>query len=182
MLVLLLWLSGLGVPAQKTSQSAVLDAPVTEETAVSFFWIGDLDSHWRDPIDFYTVADTDRRLHTVEMAPAANPKRQPMAFIKRLEMQRLIEGVKSLGLHWVDIRRKEVLRDYEHRDNSGFLDITVVSSKASTKSHIRIARMCDQLATLDSTMPSPRILWQFQTFRWDNGCKVPGYHNEARPE
>jgi hypothetical protein len=31
-------------------------------------------------------------------------------------------------------------------------------------------------------MPTPRLRWQFQTLRWDDGCIIDGYHNEAKPK
>jgi len=96
-------------------------------------------------------------------------------------MQGLIDGLKALDLSWVDSRGREGFINGLKRRDSGFLDITVVSSKATSKTHIRIARMCDQLARLDPSMPSPRILWQFQLFRVDNGCDVPGYNNSIIP-
>jgi hypothetical protein len=61
------------------------------------------------------------------------------------------------------------------------LDIPLAGSDATGEAHIRIAMMCDLLGRLDSTMPSPRILWQFRTFRWDNGCEIRGYENHREP-
>jgi hypothetical protein len=160
---------------QSSGQSAVLDSPITESTAISFFWIGDLDSHFRDPMNFYAVSHTDRRFHTVSVDHQWN------AFISSSEMQGLIDGLKALHLDWVDSSGREEFVDYRKRNNDGFLDITVVASKSTSKARIRIARMCDQLARLDSAMSSPRILWQFQLFRVDNGCEVPGYNNSVVP-
>lgn len=55
-----------------------------------------------------------------------------------------------------------------HRAGTNMLDITLLGSDATGEVHIRIAEMCDLLDRRDSTMPTPRKLWQFRTFRWDN--------------
>lgn len=164
---------------QKPNQSAVLDSPVAESTAVSFFWIGDMDSHFRAPINFYAVSQSDRRFHTVSVGPFAD--HQWNAFISVSEMQRLMDGLKALDLRWVDSKGREAFKDAQKRTGTGFLDITVVSHDGTSKSYIRIARMCEELSQLDSAMPTPRILWQFQLFRVDNGCHVPGYNNSVIP-
>lgn len=178
---LLFSLCALALPtatAQTPTRSAVLDSPVTERTAVSFFWFGDMDSHFRSPMNFYVVPDADSRLHKVEVEAGDD---QWNAFISASEMQSLIDGLKALDLRWVDFKGREVFKSLFKRTDDGFLDITVVSSKATSKSHIRIARMCNELSRLDSAMPTPRILWQFQNFRVDKGCRVPGFNNNVIP-
>lgn len=164
--------------AQKPTHSAILNSPVTDSTAVSFFWFGDMDSNFRSPINFYVVSEGDRKLHTVAVESAGH---QWNAFVSASEMELLINGLKALGLPWVDSSGRAVFKDSFKRTNSGFLEITVVSSEATSKAYIRIARMCDELSQLDSAMPTPRILWQFQLFRVDNGCDVPGYNNSVIP-
>jgi hypothetical protein len=161
-----------------TKPSALLNAPINEETALSFFWFGDMESHFRDPIDFFVVADADSRLHKVEMP---GNDHQVNMFVSAGEMKRIFEGLKALALPWADLRGREAFKDTFHRKGTDMLDITVVGSDTTTKTYIRIARMCDQLDRLDSMMPSPRILWQFRTFRWDNGCDIRGYDNSAMP-
>lgn len=163
---------------QMPTRNATLDAPVTAKTAVSFFWFGDMDSHFRSPINFYVVPDGDPKLHKVVVEATDH---QWNAYISASEMQCLIDGLKAFGLRWVDSKGREMFKSGLARTDDGFLDITVVSSTATSKSYIRIARMCDQLSQLDSTMPTPRILWQFQLFRVDNGCRVPGYKNDVIP-
>jgi hypothetical protein len=161
--------------------SPLLDAPISDKTALSFFWFGDMESHFRDPINFYAVPDADSKLHKVSLDNGEMRDDQVDVFVSAAEMKRLLEGLKSLGLHWDDSKGREVFRDTHHRRDNGFLDITLVSSNATANSHIRIARMCTQLDRLDPLMPTPRILWQFRTFRWDNGCEIYGYDNQAMP-
>lgn len=162
---------------QRGKPSVLLDAPISEMTALSFFWFGDMDSHFRLPINFYVVADGDRRLHAVNV----NFPRNSETFISAPEMKHLIEGLKALNLYWADSNGTTAFNDALYRNGTEMLDITLVSSNATGKAHIRIANMCDELDRLDSVMPSPRILWQFQTFRRDNGCYINGYDNSVVP-
>jgi hypothetical protein len=166
---------------QMPMRSSALDSPVTAKTAVSFFWFGDMDSHFRSPINFYVAPEGDRKLNTVVVESAGPAGHQWSAFISSSEMQRLIDGLKALDLRWNDFKGREAFKPGLKRADDGFLDITVVSSKATAKAYVRIARMCDELLRLDPAMPSPRILWQFQLFRVDNGCQVPGYNNSVIP-
>lgn len=167
--------------SQKASHSLILSAPVDKQTAVSFFWFGDMDSHFREPMDFYTVPAADPRLHTVKVREAVYPDRPWTTFVTASEMERLIVGLESLDLNWVDSSRREAFGDRNHRENSGFLNVLVLTSKGTAKSYIRIARMCDELAVLDSAMPTPRIRWQFQLLRVDDGCIVPGFYDSEVP-
>jgi hypothetical protein len=160
---------------QRGSPSALLDAPINEKTALSFYWFGDMDSHFRDPINFFVVPDADPKLHRVVVDSQMN------AFVSAEELKRILQGLKELDLRWGDSRGREVFKDTNHRKGTGMLDITLVGSDATAKAYIRIATMCDHLNRLDSEMPSPRILWQFQTFRWDNGCDIREYDNSAVP-
>ncbi len=171
---------GLPTSAQLNKPSVLLDAPITEKTALSFFWFGDMDSHFRNPINFFVVPDADRRLHDVELTDFIKDD-QVNIFVSAGEMNRILEGLKALGLNWWDSRGREAFKDAYHRRGTDMLDITLVGPDTTGEAHIRIAVMCDLLDRLDSTMPTPRILWQFRTFRWDNGCEIRGYENYPVP-
>jgi hypothetical protein len=106
---------------------------------------------------------------------------QANIFVSTGEMKRILNGLKSLGLRWSDLRGREVLKGASHPAGTNMLDITLLGSDATGEAHIRIAEMCDLLDRLDSTMPTPRILWQFRTFRSDNGCEIRGYENHTVP-
>jgi hypothetical protein len=166
--------------AQQGQPSILLDAPITDKTALSFFWFGDMDSHFRNPVNFFVVPGADRRLHKVELTDFITDDQANM-FVSSVEMKRILEGLQTLRLRWSDSRGRKVFRDPNHRGGTDMLDITLVGSDATGEAHIRIAEMCASLDRLDSTMPTPRILWQFRTFRWDNGCEIPGYENHSVP-
>jgi hypothetical protein len=86
--------------------SALLDAPINEKTALSFFWFGDMDSHFRDPINFFVVPDADPRLHKVDV------DRQVNVFVSAGELKRILEGLKALGLRWADSTRQRSVQRY----------------------------------------------------------------------
>jgi hypothetical protein len=166
--------------AQRSQPSVLLDAPITEKTALSFFWFGDMESHFRNPVNFFVVPDNDHRLHKVEFTDFITDDQVNM-FVSAAEMKRILDGLKSLGLRWSDLHGREVFKSANHRGGTNMLDITLVGSDTTGEAHIRIAEMCDLLDRLDSTMPTPPMLWQFRTFRWDNGCEIRGYENQSRP-
>jgi hypothetical protein len=166
---------------QAPNRSLAFDAPVDQSSAVSFFWFGDMDSHFRQPMNFFVVPASDRRLHTVEIDHARHANGGWNAYMTVSETENLIAHLKHPRLLWSDSGRREVLKGSFQRANSGSMDITVLSSKGTAKAYIRIAEMCDQLALLDSAMPTRRILWQFQLLRVDDGCAVPGFNDSVVP-
>jgi hypothetical protein len=170
----------LATAAQRDHPSVLLDAPITEKTALSIFWFGDMDSHFRNPVNFFVVPDADGRLHKVEHTDFITDGQVNM-FVSSVEMKRLLEGLKALGLYWSDSRGRKAFEGRNHRVGTDMLDVTLVDTDSTGEAHIRITHMCASLDRLDSTMPTPRILWQFRTFRWDNGCEILGYENHRMP-
>jgi hypothetical protein len=163
-------------------QSAVLNSPVDRRTAVSFFYFGDIQSHFRQPMNLYVAAEGDSRLHTVQANFGANSTGLE-TWITAAEMQTLIGELAHSDLDWVDSKVVEPFGAWQkRRDGEHSFDIIVVSSNGTAKASIRLTRMCDELLRFDSVMPTPRLRWQFQTLRWDDCCVVPGYHNEAAPK
>jgi hypothetical protein len=171
-----------GCIAQAPKQSTLLSSPVDQHTAVSFFWFGDMESHWREPMNFYVTSGSDRKLHTVsvEHGPAS---RGVETWISASEMRTLITKLEQSQLGWEDSRTVAPLVPWQKRtDGHDSFDITVISSKGTARTSIRLARMCEELLDLDQVMPTPRLRWQFQTLRWDDGCVIAGYHNEGMPK
>jgi hypothetical protein len=167
---------------QSPKQSVVLNSAIDGTTAVSFFWFGDMWSHWRDPMNLYVVDAGDPRLHTVSFDSGPREKGVE-TWITPSEMRLLIDKLAQSDLEWLDSKTVEPFKAWQNRrDGQYSFDITVVSSKGTAKASIRLTRMCDELLQFDLVMPTPRLRWQFQTLRWDDGCVIPGYHNEAKPK
>ena len=165
---------------QSSEKSTVFTSPADLSTAIRFYWFGDMWSHWRHPINFYTVDTNDKRLHTVLMPSPIHPE-GIAAFVTASEMQTLLNKLAQSDYDWTTSRKVEKFRDPYPEVNADSFEITVVSSRGTAEGHIRLAVMCDQLAQFDALMPSPRIRWQFRTMRWDDGCIIPGYRNEVMP-
>jgi hypothetical protein len=168
--------------AQTPRQSTVLNRPVDQHTAVSFFWFGDMESHWRDPMNFYVANANDPKLHRVSIG-IGFASRGVETWITASEMQTLVAKLLQSHFEWVDSRTVLPLQPWSRRtDGHDSFDITLVSARGTVRASVRLARMCDELLQFDSVMPTPRLKWQFQTMRWDDGCVIAGYHNEASPK
>jgi hypothetical protein len=166
---------------QARQKASFTNWPVDHTTAVSFFYFGDIWSHWRKPMNFYVVAAGDPKLHRVDIGHDLKSKGNE-TWITASEMQAILHSLPQSDLEWTESKRVEVFRDWKERPAENWFEITIVSSRGTAKTRIRLTRMCEELQTLDAAMPTKRILWQFQTLRWDHGCVVPGYHNELKPE
>ena len=166
--------------AQSPGKGAALTSPAGLSTAVRFYWFGDMWSHWRQPMNFYTVGTNDKRLHTVLVGSPLHPE-GVAAFVTTSEMQVLLNKLAQSDYDWNTSRKVERFHDPDPKVDADSFEITVVSLRGTTKGYIRLAVMCNELANFDTIMPTRRIRWQFQTMRWDNGCKIPGYVNEDVP-
>lgn len=166
--------------AQRLGQSIVLNSPLDRTTAVSFFWFGDMESHWRQPMNFYVAGANDPKLHTVSVEFGSKGVE---TWITAAEMGALIEKLSRSDLEWMDSKRVEPFKAWNRRtDGHDTFDITVISARGTATAGIRVARICDELLRFDPVMPTPRLKWQFQTLRWDDGCVIAGYDNEAKPK
>jgi hypothetical protein len=178
----MIYLAVVACLAQTPRESNVVNLPVDQHTAVSFFWFGDMESHWRHPMNFYVANVTDPKLHSVSIGNGL-ASRGVETWVTASEMQTLIAKLSQSHLEWVDSRTVLPLPPWSKRtDGHDSFDITLVSAKGTVRASVRLARMCDELLQFDSVMPTPRLEWQFQTMRWDDGCVIAGYHNEARPK
>jgi hypothetical protein len=63
----MIYLAVVACLAQTPRESNVVNLPVDQHTAVSFFWFGDMESHWRHPMNFYVANVTDPKLHSVSI-------------------------------------------------------------------------------------------------------------------
>ncbi|MGA8938923.1 MAG: hypothetical protein WB439_07140 [Acidobacteriaceae bacterium] len=178
-LCLALCLCSIQIYAQRSFSPLVRNVHADKTTAVQFYWFGDMDSHWRQPMNLYVVDASDPRLHKVEF------KQEPLheaaiAYISLPEMQKIITQLSRSDDLWYETSKGGRLPDRPN-DPDDEAQITVVSSHGTSVDRVRITHMCDEFASYDDLMPTKRILWQFQTMRWDNGCIIPGYHNEDVP-
>src|ERR1700677_3854401 len=85
--------------AQSPGKGAALTSPAGLSTAVRFYWFGDMWSHWRQPMNFYTVGTNDKRLHTVLVGSPLHPE-GVVAFVTTSEMQVLLNKLAQSDYDW----------------------------------------------------------------------------------
>lgn len=161
---------------QTPNKLNVLGSSVNDNTAVRFFF--DSGNYFHAPLIFRVVAPNDPRLNTAPMLQEGRT-----AYISVPEMQRLLQGLQSMGLSW-----KESKKQIEFGDATKILpvfyglSVVVVSSKGTAESGIDLGKICENLAPLDPALTTPRALWEFQVFRTEYNCKVPGLNGQAYPD
>ncbi len=173
------WFGPPQILAQTSVHPLIRNAHADNRTAVQFYWFGDMDSHFRLPMDFYVVDASNPKYHKVEFKQKVFPE-AAIAYISLAEMQKIIGQLSQTVDLWFEDRKGRPLQD-PPKDANDEAEITIVSSHGTSVDRVRITNMCDEFASLDHLMPTKRILWQFRTMRWDNGCAVPGYRNEEKP-
>jgi hypothetical protein len=164
----------LSASAQKGS--AVLSAPVEPGSTVTFIWLPDEDSQFRNPITFHVVPAGDSRLHSADLRAGEDWN----AWVDAAEMGRVVERLRWFNVKWAETHRAAALKDLEAKLAPDTLEIVVESSAGTARSTTRQAA-CDQLSQIDTALTSPRVLWLFQLFRVNRGCIVQGFDRTRVP-
>jgi hypothetical protein len=161
---------------QRQERVSVLNSPVDEKTVVRFFYdpTGD---YFHKPLVFRVVEADNPLLNT---APIREEGRT--AYISLPEMRDLVQSLTRSGLGWQESETVEVLGSYKKLPVSDDMEILVVFSNRTAKAQIAPKTICRTLRPLDAALKTPRALWEFQGFRLNYGCKVPGYKPDAYPD
>jgi len=161
---------------QTIDKKNVLNSPVDENTAVRFFYqpAGD---YFHVPLVFRAVELKDPRLNTAPMAVEGRT-----AYVSLSEMQQLMQGLAHSDMAWQESEKVETLGSYKKLDITDDMAITAVSSKGTARASLTPKKICKTLKLLDSALKTPRALWEFQGFRLNYGCKVPGFRYGAYPD
>jgi hypothetical protein len=177
-LVVLMAASAGGIQStHKQRRASLLDFPVDQNTAVRFFYNPPGD-YFHVPLVFRVVGQGDARLNT---APLGDEGRT--AYISRVEMQKLIQGLPHSDLSWQESENVEILGSYKRLLTvKGSMEILVVCSKGTARTKVPPNSICKTLKPLDAALKTPRALWEFQGFRLNYGCKVPGFNYDAYPD
>jgi hypothetical protein len=96
-------------------------------------------------------------------------------------MQNLVNILVRLGLPWRETKTVEQPGIEGFRETTGKLDIRIFSPGGTSVSLSDPGRICETLAPLDAAFKQPRALWEFQLFRVDYHCAVPGFDRNAYP-
>ena len=150
---------------QSGAESTVLR--IGDHSIVRFFF--DPGNYFHAPILFQAVDNGDKRLNTAPMRSEGRT-----VYITPKEMASLLSGLPNLGLKWKLTKEQEKLGDATKIIPDYAMVITIVSSKGTARAGFDPAKICETLATLDRAFTTPRAVWEFQLFRAEYGCKVPG--------
>jgi hypothetical protein len=162
---------------QANHNPATLNFPVGGHTVVRFFYLPP-NSYLHAALIFRVVGDHDPRLNT---SPINNlGGRTP--YITLAEMQNLIQQLSDLDLSWQQSKRVEVPKELTTKEMTDRLQIDIFFSQGTDRTLVDPQRLCATLATLDPAFRQPRALWEFQLFRVDYHCTVPGFNRNAYPE
>ncbi|MGA7158824.1 MAG: hypothetical protein WBY53_18405 [Acidobacteriaceae bacterium] len=176
-----LCLCSVQICAQRSDSPLVRNAHADNTTAVQFYWFGDMDSHFRLPMNFYVVAASDPRFHKTETRWKARETPYAIAYISLAEMERIIVQLSRSDDSWSETNKEESLRR-DMIDPQDEAQITITSSHGTSIDRVRITLMCDEFASYDHLMPTKKILWEFQRTRSDNGCPIVGFDPRVEPK
>lgn len=161
----------------QTTGEQQINVHVNGNTIVRFFYLPPY-SYFHVPLAFRVVGKNDPRLGT---APLASPEdRTP--YISLPEMQNLIAALARLNLSWRKSNEVETPRKIKPREMTDKLQITIYSSSGTYRAFVNSKRLCETLAPLDAALKEPRALWEFQLFRVNYHCSVPGFNRNAYPQ
>jgi hypothetical protein len=159
-------------PNQGKERASVLNSPVDDKTTVRFFYDPPGD-YFHYPLVFRVVEEGNPLLNTASMQ-----KEGQTAYISLSEMRELVRLLAHSGLRWQESETVEVFGSYKKLALAGVgldaMDVRVVTSRGTAKAEVSPKDICT-LKPLDAALKGPRILCEFQAFRINYGCKVPGF-------
>jgi hypothetical protein len=162
--------------SQSISQSRVLGTPVDETTRLRFFYEHDIDNHFYQPLIFQVVPKDDRKRYEAPLRPGGQ-----YVSITASEMQTLLGKLSRSNISWKESDAVEIFGPTIPR-GTGYLDVTVVSSRGTARGSIARREVCEGLGNMDSAIDTPRALWEFQLYRWINDCKIRGFDPKKYPD
>jgi hypothetical protein len=162
--------------SQATEGHDSLTLPADKSTIVRFFYLP-AEDYLHPALIFRVAREKDPQLNT---APINRLGRTP--YISLAEMQDLLQRLAHSGLSWHESRRVEVPGRIEPREMTDKVEIKIFSSEGTALTLSDPKKLCETLAPLDAALKQPRALWEFQLFRVDYNCVVPGFDRNAFPE
>lgn len=162
--------------AQKVGDGNVRNSPADASTAIRFFFQPP-GSYFHVPLILQVAEPKDRRLNTAPLLDAGRT-----AYISLSEMQQLLPKVTHLVLLWQQGDIVEVFGSASVLPLAHAMDVTIVSSHGTARAAIQPDDICKTLGAMDSALKTPRALWEFQFFRLQYGCRIPGFRRDAYPE
>jgi len=161
---------------QNHPHTSILNSPVDEKTVVRFFY-DPPGEYFHKPLVFRVVKEDDPLLNTASVHDEGQT-----AYISLPEMRGLVKDLAHTSLAWRESQSVEVLGPYKKLPASDDMEILIAFSDGTAKAEISPKALCMILRPLDAAFKAPRVLWEFQGFRLNYGCKVPGFKPGAYPD
>jgi hypothetical protein len=165
------------VRVQDAQQSETFNHRADSGTIIRFFFQPAYVNSYHPALLFQVVGDGDIRLNT---APIRSDGRT--AFVSLNEVQNLINGLNRLELNWKESHQIQAPDNYWEMVIRPEMEIKLFSKEGTRIALVNPKQICSTLETLDSALKQPRALWEFQLFRAEDGCKVPGLKRDAYPD
>jgi hypothetical protein len=176
LLVLITQCSG-GVQANLNSGGpSLLCTPGDEQTIVRIFYNPSPGDYFHFPLVLRVVRAGDPRLKMASVLLEGQT-----VYITGEEMQNLLQRLDRAGLSWQISEKVEALGSFHHL-LIGDVEFRVVSPKGTAVANLDPKKLCATLQPLDAALKTPRALWEFQLFRVQDGCKVPGFNSQQYPD
>lgn len=147
-----------------------------EETAVRFFY-DPPGEYFHAPLVFRVVEEGNPLLNTAPMKEAGRT-----AYISLSEVRLMVQSLKRASLVWEESGDIVTLGSYKKLPLFNDMEILVANSVGTAKTRIAPKTICRTLKPLDAALKTPRALWELQRFRFNYGCKVPGFEPDAFPD
>ena len=165
------------VQGYAAGQDRIMTSPADKDSVVRFFYQPPEGEYLHVALIFRAVKKQDLRWNTT----AYSDKGQTV-YVSLSDMQRLMAKLAHLSLRWDESTRVEGLESRGHIYSYGYgMGIKVLSAKGTAKTTIEHDKICETLTPLDAALLTPRALWEFQGFRLQYHCRVPGYNLDAYP-
>ncbi len=161
---------------QKSGGPSLLGIPSNEQTMFRIFYDPSAGDYFHVPLVFRVVKAGDPRLKTAPLLLEGQT-----VYITGDEIQNLLQGLDRAGLSWKISEKVEALGSY-HGLLIGGVEFRVVSTKGTAVARLDPKKLCTTLQPLDHALRTPRALWEFQLFRVQDGCKVPGFNYQEYPD
>lgn len=161
----------------QTASPETWGKPAETGTVVRFFYLPP-ESYAHPPLIFRVTSPGDKRLGS---APIVNMGgRTP--YISSEEMENLIQGLKHTGLTWKQSTSAKLVSPIPTREMTDRMEISIFFTDHPTQAHVSPSELCQTLSGLDKVFIQARALWEFQLFRVEYSCTVPGFNRDAFPQ
>jgi hypothetical protein len=162
---------------QKVFNQSDLHLEADEKTVVRFFYQPAPGDYLHAPLVFRVVEEGSPLLNTAPMREAGRT-----AYISLSEMRGIVETLKRSDIVWEESADIVTLGSYKKLPLFDDMAILVANSMGTAKTRIAPKTICRTLKPLDAALKTPRALWEFQGFRLNYGCEVPGFAHDAYPD